>query len=143
MGIGRGEPSMKNTIRLLSIIIMLALLAGCAPTPTPAPTPLPTATFNPPPTTMPTSEPEPTPTTKMEVPLEQLPATIAAATDFAKAMTDAGMPTTAEQVLGQGLVIEQHEENGNKFEVATSQGYPLMMKMEGGGVESGKNKKFM
>ena len=34
---------MKNTIRLLSIIIMLALLAGCAPAPTPAPTPPPVA----------------------------------------------------------------------------------------------------
>lgn len=58
--------------------------------------------------------------------------TIEAAKNFADAMTDAGMPITFEEVLNQKLVIEQHEENGNKFEVATSQGYPLMIKKEGG-----------
>ncbi len=52
---------MKTTTRILSIIIILALLAGCAPVPTPAPTatatPLPTAT----PTPAPTATAIPTP----------------------------------------------------------------------------------
>lgn len=52
---------MKTTTRLLSIIIMLALLVACAPAPTPAPTAMPT----PPPTDTPeptaTATPIPTP----------------------------------------------------------------------------------
>lgn len=49
---------MKNTIRLFSIIIILALLAGCAPAPTPAPTATATNTPAPTATALPI-EPEP------------------------------------------------------------------------------------
>lgn len=140
MGIRRGKPNMKTITRILSIITLMALLAGCVP----APTAMPTATFTTQPTVTPTLTlvPESTPTAKVEVPLEQRPATIDAATGFARAMTDAGIPTTAEQILGQGLVIEQHEENGNKFEVATSQGFPLMIRMEEGEWEKATTKLF-
>lgn len=117
-------------------MIVLALLAACAPVPTPAPTAMPTATFTPQPTVTPTHTPEPQPThtAKVEIPLEQLPATIAAATEFANAMTAAGTPITSEQVLQQGLAIKEISgQDGRKYEVASTQdGYPLMIKSEGG-----------
>lgn len=127
---------MKTTTRVLSILVVLALLAGCAPAPAPtlAPTAIPTATFSPPPTAAPTPEPEPTPTAKVEIPLEQLPVTIAAATEFANAMTAAGTPITAEQVLQQGFVITEIPGiDGKKYEVAKTQdGFPLMIKGDSG-----------
>lgn len=124
---------MKNTTGLLSIIIVLALLTSCAPVPTLVPTDMPAAIFTPPPTVTPTPEPEPTPTAKVEVPLEQLPATIAAATEFVYAMTTAGISITPEQVLQQGLTIKELTgKDGEKYEVASTQdGYPLMIKGEG------------
>ena len=81
---------------------------------------------------------------KGELLLEQQPATIKAAGDFAAALTSAGIPTTAEQVLAQGLVtIEKTGADGKKYEVASTQdGYPLMIKMEGGKWEELKPGKF-
>ena len=68
------------------------------------------------------------------MPLEQQPATIAAATEFANAMAAAGTPITPEQVLQQGLtIIELTGKDGKKYQIALTQnGYPLMVRAEGG-----------
>lgn len=56
---------MKNKQRILSLIIVLALLVACAPVPTPAPTALPTPTKTSVPTTVSTLLPVPTATTTL------------------------------------------------------------------------------
>ncbi len=48
--------------RLLSLLLLIFLLAACAPVPTPAPPLTPTATLTPAPTSTPTETPIPTPT---------------------------------------------------------------------------------
>ncbi|MCX6731046.1 MAG: endo-1,4-beta-xylanase [Candidatus Roizmanbacteria bacterium] len=70
--------------------------------------------------------------------LEEQPAAIQAANVYANVLTRAGNPTTAEQILQQGLAtIEMTGRDGKIYEVATTQdGIPMMIKVEGGEWES-------
>jgi GH35 family endo-1,4-beta-xylanase len=98
-------------------------------TATARPTEAPTRTAVPP-----TATPKPTEMPTPVLALEKQPATIAAVTEFANAMKAAGIATTAEQVLQEGLTTKEITGIGGiKYQVAsTKDGYPLMMGIEGG-----------
>jgi GH35 family endo-1,4-beta-xylanase len=99
------------------------------PTATTRPTEAPAKTVVPP-----TATPKPTESPILVLPLDKLPATIAAVTEFANAMKAAGVATTAEQILQKGLTTKEIVgKDGSKYQIASTQdGYPLMLKVGGG-----------
>jgi hypothetical protein len=123
----------KNIVTVLLVSFILASCATVAKV-VPVETAIPTSTFTPIPPTI-----EPSPTT--ELPLEQQPATIQAAEALAAALSQAGIPTTQEQILQQGLTVTQREgfdftdvteTRKINYEIAyTQDNFPLMIKIDG------------
>jgi len=130
-----------KTIPLFTVILVI-VLASCAPasisTPTKVSVPTATITFTPILLT-PTTTPIPA--------LESLPETQKSVSLFVNAMQNAGISTTTEQILQQGLtVISISGKDGKTYEVAIVHidpnpneqsemlegNYPLMIKMENG-----------
>jgi GH35 family endo-1,4-beta-xylanase len=102
---------------------------------TPSVVPTTTSTEAPTKTVIPlTATPKPAETPTPVLPLEKQPATIAAVTEFANAMKAAGIATTPEYILQQGLTTREITgTDGKKYSVAsTKDGYPLMIKRDGG-----------
>jgi hypothetical protein len=124
---------------IVTVLLIALILASCAPAAkvVPIETAAPTSTFMPVPLTS-TVEPPPT----AELPLEQQPATILAAKALAASLSQAGISTTQEQIIQQGLTVTQREgldltdatgTSRISYEIAyTLDGFPLMIKIGDG-----------
>lgn len=124
---------------IVTVLLIALILASCVPAAkvVPTETAAPTSTFMPVPLTS-TVEPPPT----AELPLEQLPATILAAKALAASLSQAGISTTQEQIIQQGLTVTQREglnltdatgTSRINYEIAyTLDGFPLMIKIGDG-----------
>jgi len=130
-----------KTKNIVTVLLITTILVSCAPVVTvvsPTETTIPTLTFTPVPpteTTIPTLTFTPVPPTATSTPIppiESLPETQKSVTEFANAMQNAGVNITPEQILQQGLTIEEITGvDGKKYEIASTQdGYPLMIKGE-------------
>jgi GH35 family endo-1,4-beta-xylanase len=128
-------PANKSTpsVAPTTVLTEVPTITIIPPTATTRPTEAPTKTVIPP-----TATPKPTETPTPVLPLEKQPATIAAVTEFANAMRAAGVATTPEQILQKGLATKDVVgKDGKKYQIASTQdGYPLMMRTEGGAWET-------